>query len=80
MAAQKRSTSTEADDARALPRMIPWHRPELRAARAELMSNVAWLEARQNPAFQCFLEAALAPVKRKTRGGSRRTGDRGKGA
>lgn len=45
--------------------MIPWHVPELRTARAELLSNMAALTAREDERFQRFMLAAMAKPARK---------------
>ena len=54
---------------RELPKMIPWHLPELRAAREKLqhrMHSLAVDEARRDSAFRHFMQAALnGPTKRR---------------
>lgn len=54
-----------------IPEMIPWHLPQLRAAREEILRGMAWIEAKEDPAFQRFMLTTLAPVKRRAKGGTR---------
>lgn len=51
------------------PKMIPWHLPQLQAARQEILLHMAKLEAGEDAegraAFERFMAAAMDPTKRR---------------